>query len=351
MTNAVRLAAIALLLLTACQNEAPPQANTAAPWVLTQAVHANGHAGLELSGTVRARHETPVAFQVGGRIASRHVDAGQRIARGAPLFRLDPRDLEQAVQAADAERAAALSALRLAEADATRNQTLQAQAFVSKQALDRAELVVRETRARLDAAQALLQQARHARGYAALNAEGAGVVVSVTGEPGQVVAAGQAVAVIAHDGAREVEVFFPDGTPPPPTGEAQLADGGTLALTLRETAGAADPDSRTWRSRYRADAAAKTDALALGSVVRVHFSAPADDDTTLEVPLAALDERGEGARVWRVVDGAAQPVAVDVVALNAETARIRAKLAPNSRIIALGTHLLKPGMAVRERSQ
>lgn len=351
MPKARSLAAIALFLLTACREEAPPQANAAPPWVLTAAVRVAGQTGLELTGTVRARHETPLAFQVGGRIANRHVDAGQRVERGAPLFRLDPRDLEQAVQAAEAEYAAALSALRLAEADATRSRALQAQAFVSRQALDRAELVVREAQARLDAARAHLQQARHARGYAVLAAGAAGVVVSVSGEPGQVVAAGQPVAVIAHDGAREIEVFLPDSVTPPATGDALRADGTVLALTLRETAGAADPDSRTWRSRYRVDRDTEADALALGSVVRVRFAATAQNDAPLVVPLAALDERGEGARVWQVVNGAAQPVAAKVIALDAETAQVRAQLAPGTRIIALGTHLLKPGMVVRERGQ
>lgn len=350
MSRLLILATLALLLLSACRDETPPPAETAPPWVLTAQVHANGAAELELTGTVRARHETPAAFQVGGRIATRHVDAGQRVVRGGALFHLDPRDLEQTVQAAEAEHAAALSALRLAQADATRNRALHAQSFVSRQALDRAELVVHETQARLDAARAHLQQARHTRGYAALTAAADGVAVSVSGEPGQVVAAGQPVAVIAHDGAREIEVFFPDSVTPPRTGETLPAEGSPLALTLRETAGAADPDSRTWRSRYRVDHDAAADALALGSVVRVRF-VTATDDGGLAVPLGALDERAKGTRVWQVVNGAAQPVPVEVVTLDAETAHIRAKLAPGSRVVALGTHLLKPGMAVRERRQ
>jgi hypothetical protein len=43
-------------------------------------------------------------------------------------------------------------------------------------------------------------------------------------------------------------------------------------------------------------------------------------------------------------------MSVEVLALTAETARIRADLPEGSRIIALGTHLLAPGMAVRERA-
>jgi multidrug efflux pump subunit AcrA (membrane-fusion protein) len=56
-----------------------------------------------LSGTVRARVEAPLAFQVGGRILARRVDAGQTVRAGQVLFELDPADLEQAVRAAEAD--------------------------------------------------------------------------------------------------------------------------------------------------------------------------------------------------------------------------------------------------------
>jgi RND family efflux transporter MFP subunit len=348
--NFILSAAAALLLLSACFAEKPvASATPPAPWVKTVAVGADSGAVLTLSGTVRARHETPVAFQVGGRITARHVDAGQEIRKGAALFRLDARDLEEAVRAAEAEQAAARAALETAQAEVARSRKLRAQNFIGQQALERAELAQREMHTRLDGASARLRQARNALGYADLRAQTGGVLVSVSAEAGQVVAAGQPLAVIAREGARELEVFFPDGVTPPHEGRALLPDGQTLALSLREVAGAADPQSRTWRARYRTPKAAP--ALPLGSLLRVDFTTAATagaGNGTLEVPLAALDERGGGARVWRVVDGAAQPLPVQVAALLPETARIRAELPPGSRIIALGTHLLQPGMAVRE---
>lgn len=131
-------------------------------------------------------------------------------------------------------------------------------------------------------------------------------------------------------------------------GRITLADGRTLELRLRDVSGAVDPQSRTWRARYRV-AEGGLD-LALGSVVRVAFEIGGGPGPTLEVPIGALDERGAGPRVWRIVDGRAEPMPVEVLALTAETARIRADLPEGSRVIALGTHLLAPGMAVRERA-
>ncbi|HNR00395.1 MAG TPA: biotin/lipoyl-binding protein, partial [Trueperaceae bacterium] len=73
-----------------------------------------GAAAQGLSGIVRARIEAPLAFQVGGRIIARRVDAGQAVSAGQVLFELDPADLEQAVRAAEADAAAAETAWRTA---------------------------------------------------------------------------------------------------------------------------------------------------------------------------------------------------------------------------------------------
>jgi len=271
------------------------------------------------------------------------------VQAGQILFELDARDLEQASQAAQADVAAAEAALAMARADLGRVRQLKAQNFVSAQALERSELAEREVRTRLDAARARLAQARNALGYARLSAPTAGVLIEVSGEPGQVVETGKTVATLAREGEREVEVFFPDAVRPPASGQLIRADGAPLPLRLREVSGAVDPQSRTWRARY--SVLTGGDALALGSVVRAAFATPGRIDQAISVPIAALDERGEGPRVWQVVDGRAQPVAVELVALDAERARVRGSLKVGDTIIALGTHLLTPGMAVRELAQ
>ena len=98
--------------LAACSREAAPlAAQAAAPFVRTVAPRTAGGDSLLLSGTVRARQETPLAFQIGGRIASRHADAGDAVSAGQLLFRIDPRDLAAAAQAAAADEAAARAAL------------------------------------------------------------------------------------------------------------------------------------------------------------------------------------------------------------------------------------------------
>lgn len=337
---------LALLTLSACGDAPPPAADKAPPFVKTVRVIPAIAADVGLSGTVRARVESPLAFQVGGRIARRAVDAGARVAAGQALFELDTRDLEQGVRAAEAELAAAEAAFATATADLARARQLQQRNYTSPQALERFELARRETLTRRDATAARLTQARNALGYARLLAPAVGVVVDVVGEPGQVVAAGQSVGLLAQAGERELEVHFPAGATPPAEGEAVLADGTTRALVLRETAGAVERQGRTLRARYTVQGA--QDALVLGAVVRARFPAPAVAENVFMLPIGALSERGEGPRVWRLRDGVVGAVAVSVLSTDGDTVRVRGELAAGDTVVALGTHLLTEGMTVRE---
>ena len=344
------LLAVCVLLLTAC-NETPEPKTAAAPPPLVKTVAVRGGSGatLGLSGTVRARVESPLAFQVGGRIARRFSDAGQAVRAGQVLFELDTRDLAQSVGAAEADLAAANAALATAEADLTRHRQLERQNFVSAQALERAELARREAQTRRDAATAHLEQARNALGYGRLQAPAAGMLIDVTGEAGQVVAAGQSVALLAQAEEREIEVYFPEGVTPPERGEVVATDGANLPLRLRETAGAVDPQGRTRRARYTV--LDPSQALVLGAVLRTRFAAQDADASDFTVPIGALDERGQRPRVWRLREGRVEPVAVSVLALDGETARIRGPLTAGDRVVALGTHLLSENMSVRELGQ
>ncbi len=338
--------ALSSVLLTACAPDTP-EAPALAPWVKTVALSAADGGQTSLSGTIRARVESPLAFQVGGRIAQRRVDSGQTVQAGQVLFELDKRDLDAGLQAAQADAAAADTALAIAEAEWQRNQQLHQQNFISPQALDRSRLALREAQTRRDAAQARLKQANNTEGYGWLRAPKGGVLMDVSGQTGQVVAPGQIVAILAQHGERELEVFFPENATPPRQGRAWLSTGAVL-LQLREVAGAVDPQGRTRRARYSLPAAASD--VTLGTLVRAEFQGgPASAQAGVwTVPIGAIDERGQGPRVWLFLNGAVQPQAVEVLALSDEHARIRGPLPANARVVALGTHLLQDGMAVRE---
>lgn len=331
------------LLLSACSEPVAPTQNI--PWVKTIKVTAGQQQQMNLSATVRARYEVPVSFQVNGRILSREADAGQTVSKGQLLFKLDPRDLQEAVRAAAASVQVAQASLATAKAELKRNTQLVEQQFISPQALERFELSVQEAQANLNTAQAQHQQALNSLDYAELRATEDGILLEVTGEPGQVISAGQAIAVQALAGTLEAEIAFPQHVTPPQQGVLELA-GMHIPLALRQVSGAVDTYSRTWLTRYRL--LEHNPALALGAVGRAGFTLPLAQQGTLDVPIAAIDERGQHTQVWQVVEGKAQPIAVTVLSLSDESARIQADIAQGSSIIALGTHLLTPGMAVQE---
>jgi len=334
-------------LLVACGGDStsPEAAAGPLPTVLTVAPRAAEFNGARMSGTVRARFETPVAFQVAGRIRARLVNAGQRVEAGQPLFELDPRDYEQQVRVARADLDAARAELATAEAETRRNRQLLERAFISDQLFERVLLAENSARERVDALQARLEQAGLTLGYTRLTAESNGVLIEVQGEPGQVVATGEPVAVLAEAGALEVQVNLPERIGVPATGRVLDRSAQPLGLTLREVAGAADTVTRTWQARYSLDD--PTAGLRLGSVVKVALDV--DDGQLLEVPIGAINERGQGPQVWVFDNGRVQPLPVVLVAIDTETAQILADLPVDARVVAVGTHLLEPGMPVRER--
>ncbi|NMH16413.1 biotin/lipoyl-binding protein [Tepidiphilus sp. B18-69] len=116
----------ACVLLAGCgRQETPAQQQEQPVVVRTAPVRAAEPAPLVLSGTVRARHETPLAFQVGGRIVARLVDAGASVQTGQVLARLDPKDVLARLEAAQAEVRAAQAQWRLAQNELARTERLQ----------------------------------------------------------------------------------------------------------------------------------------------------------------------------------------------------------------------------------
>ena len=59
------------------------------------------------SGTVHGYYESPLAFEIGGRILQRYVQAGQRVSAGDPLFRIDAKDAQEQVSSAQGALSAA----------------------------------------------------------------------------------------------------------------------------------------------------------------------------------------------------------------------------------------------------
>lgn len=334
------------LSLQSCSRQDVDTSASKQHFVLTKPLQLVRENELTLTGTIKARQEIPVAFQVNGRILQRLVEPGDTVKAGQVLFALDPKDLAESLSAAKAQTQAAQASYATAQAELKRTQSLIKGKFASEQLLDQVTLKYNEAKSNLQAAQAQQQQAEHALQYSGATAPQDGIVLDVSAEAGQVVVAGQRLAGLGNDKELDVEVLLPESITPPATGMLMTSTGEPIGLSLRSAAGSADPSSLTRRARYKIVQSAP--GLALGRVVLSRFTLPVEQQGIAEVPLGAIDNRAQGAQIWVLKDGKVEPTVVKVLRMDAETAQIRTELPIGSKIVALGTHLLQPGMAAAE---
>lgn len=304
------------------------------------------------AGELRARVETDLAFRIGGKLAARLADAGERVRKGQALARLDPEDARLAARAARAQIASAQSEHALAKAEFERARDLLERRFISASAFDARQAAFAAATARLDQASAQAALSANQEEYATLIADSDGVVVSVAAEPGQVLAAGQPVLRLARDGEMEVVVAVPESQ------LARVRTGQEVAVFLwadpahrvpgrvREIAGGADAVTRTFAMRVALATAPPGARVGMSATVA---AAPAASPDIVLLPLTALVRNGDAASVW-VVDPATSRVArrvVEVGQFREDGVTIASGLKPGETVVAVGVHKLREGQAVR----
>lgn len=146
------------------------------------------------SGRLEAVERVEVRPQVSGAITAVHFRNGALVKQGDVLFTIDPRPHAAAVAKAEAEVAAAQSAVRFTAADLDRAQRLVQSSAVSRQTLDEKDSAARQAAANLKAAQAALDLARIDLEHTQVTAPIAGRVSRAEVTVGNVVAAGAAAA-------------------------------------------------------------------------------------------------------------------------------------------------------------
>ena len=340
--------AAALSLLAGCGNdtakEPPP------PVVRTMSVDAAaGASTADYSGTVRARYETKLAFQVSGQVLSRNVSMGAHVHAGDVLMVINARDAQQQVNATSAGVASARAQLDLARANRARYEELYAAQAVSAAMLD--QYRTNENAAEAAYRQALAQNAQssNALGYTNLIAGADGVISGILAEEGQVVAAGQTVMTLTQDGEREIEIAVPESRLAEvslgmPAAVSLWANQTALTGTVREIAPIADPAGGTYTVRIAlADAPAD---LPLGMTARVRLGTQAEVGAVL--PLSAIYQTGDEAQVYIVEDGVVHLCPVTVTAFRERDAVVTG-LPQNAVVVTAGVHRLHDGEKVRTK--
>lgn len=345
---------------------------------------------LTASGYVVAQRRAAVASKATGRLLELNVREGSKVRQGDLIARLDASDVQAAIAAAEAGIRQAEAGVRQAQvevlnasAELKRSRGLQAQGFISPQAVDTVQTRANAAQASLSAAQASLAAARAQRqvqqvnqDFTEIRAPFDGVVLVKNANVGDIItpfssAAGSqgAVVTMADMSTLEVEADVSESN------LARIRIGQPVEITLdalpdarfRGTVGGIVPTvdraKATVMTKIRFD---QLDARILPEMsAKVSFlSQPiteADQRPVLAVNPQALQAAGEsGQRVWRVEsEGPAetprltvQPVAVkpgrklgDVTEI---TPTVAGSLKSGDKVVLSPADQLKPGGAVRQ---
>ncbi|MCO6389339.1 efflux RND transporter periplasmic adaptor subunit [Aliihoeflea sp. 40Bstr573] len=356
MKAAVRGAAVAVLaaLLAACGEERTGQSDPGEdvpPLALTVVITPSRGDDLILAGAVMPQASSQLGFPMLGRLMSHEVSVGDVVRRGDPLAALDSTGLAAALEAARADLRSAQAQLENASDTHERQQTLGASGTVPPAALEAAELQLKTARAKVESATAGLSQARDQLANAQLVAGFDGVVTAVSGEIGQVVAAGSPVVTLArpelHDAVVDMTERLLSGLRIGDTFEAALEIDPAITAQgrIREIAPAADAATRLHRVRIALDEPPA--AFRFGTTVLVRPVAPRA--ALPSVPATAVIEGEDGAFVWIVEqqDRRVSRRAIVIAERAGDRVTVEEGLDMGERVVVAGVRSLVEGQAVR----
>jgi len=298
-------------------------------------------------GDVIGADEAEVAPRIMAAVVEVRVREQDRVRKGQLLARLDPRELEDAVAAAEAALAAAREGEAAAETawaaqrDATaRDRVLYENDAISREQWDRsraredaARAALEAARARRVAAERELDRARTRLSYAEIRAPFDGVVAARLADPGDLAVPGRPLLRLVRDGGVRVRVAVPEelltriskGSPAVLTPAAPGAEPFTAAVSRVFPAVAPDR-----LGRVEIDVPAAHPGLVSGGSCGVDLAVAEGDGPV--VPVDALLEQPRGAFVVTVRDGKAHVVPVRVLARDGS----RAVVEPKGETLAAG---------------
>lgn len=351
MRNALTLGALLLCLVGCSDKDAPPDSPVVRPAKVIMIALSETRDSLALAGEVRARHEVPLAFQVGGKVVERSAELGSSVKRGQVLGRIESTDYRLASDAQQADLASARAQLSQAEADLKRFTELRKQGFVSESDLVHQRTLVDTTRARVQAAEATKSERTRQIDYTRLIADSDGVITALNFNVGQVVAAGQPVLHLARPGEREIAVHVPESA----LGRFRAAAGYEISVNalpgksfngqIREISAAADPLTRSYPARIRVTDGGNALLLNMSATISLTDKA----NPAIRLPLSAVFSRDGVRKVWTLNP---QTSTVHAVSISASMASgndwvVSAGLKPGDMVIVAGANLLQEGQKVR----
>ncbi len=311
---------------------------------------------LRTTGTVFPLASVDIKAQTNAVVTKMHINGGQFVRTGDPLFTLDGRAEEATLAKARAQLAKDQAALADTQRQLKRAQELLAQNFVAKSAVDTAQAAVDSAAATLLSDQAAIDAARVALSYTQITSPLSGRAGALSVSIGTALQANvspivtitqldpiavtfnlpqrnlaQAIAAL-KDGGAKVTATLADG-------------GGSFQGRLYFVDNAVDPASGTVRARAKFDN--KDGRLWPGAFVEISQTINTLKDAVI-VPQAALIQSARGTIVYVVEEGKALLRPVKQVAGQSGEAAITG-VAEGESVVVDGKQNLRPGALVVER--
>lgn len=344
---------VVAVLLGACQpaDQGPPPPEPVRPVRVVTVEELPGGETVTLAGSVQAQDDVALAFRVGGQLIERTVNVGDRVRAGQVVARLDGVNERNALDAARANLAAAMTRLVEARNTVQRYEPLLPRGFVARAQFDRAVEARDAAQAQVNAAQAQVNTAENQLGFTTLIADGPGTVTARGAEPGEVVAAGRTIVRLARQSGRDAVFDVPARV----IESASAEDAVTVALSsnptvtasgrVREVSPQADPVTRTFK--VRVGLANPPEAMRLGSTVT--GTVQLGGLPGIEIPISALTATGGAPAVW-VLDPKDNRVSlrnIDVARYELNRVLVAQGLEPGELVVTAGVQTLRPGQQVR----
>lgn len=362
---AAALALLSAATIAGCQpaaGQADAQATAPTPSVAV-ATAAHGAVAQQFSqvGRVEASQRVEIRSRVAGHVDAVLFKEGDLVRAGQPLFRIDVRPFDIALQRARADLQLAQATEALARSEAERAQRLAGEQAISAQEVERRVAAHAEAVARSAAAQAQVQSAALDREFAAITAPLAGRIGRAAVTAGNYVAAGASQPLATLTSIAPLHVYFEVGDPAlvselagrgrSTQWQARILDAQAAALLATAPVDFVDNEmaGQTGTLRLRARIDRPVDGLLPGQFVRVLLAgAPRPG---LLVPEKALGS--DQGQPFVLVVNAQQQVEYRPVKLGpaqGDQRVITAGIGAGDAVIVSGQMKIRPGMKVRPQA-
>jgi RND family efflux transporter MFP subunit len=342
---------LTIIALHGCAPEASAPAREPLQVVVQPARYTDYKRSVSLTGVIRPRTESALAFRTAGRMTARNADVGDHVKAGDILAEIDASEQQAGLKAADASLQAANAVLTQAQLSYDRMKTLLAQGISTRKQFDAANESLSRALQSVQSAEAQRGTALDDLAATKLKAPANGIITTRDGEPGQVVQAAQTVFKMAEDGPRDAvfnlyESILAD---PPPQNQIDLSlvtDPSVKATAkVREVSPTVDQSTGTVEAKLVLENTPPQMKLG-SSVVGTAYLRPV---RAIVLPWTAMFSLNGVPAVW-VVDPKSSVVSlkkVDLFQYDAEVIVLSKGLDDGELVVTEGGKLLRRGQVVK----